>query len=100
MKFLQFALTALILTLGGCAYPTSSIEQGAAQSNLRLINAPIGAQVLVDGRKVGERTKTRADDFPVSAGHHLVEIMVGESVNSKREYFVGAGSIVEIGVER
>ena len=89
-------LCAAALTLCGCAYPTSSIEQGVELCHLRFIDSPIGAQIIVDGRLVGVRT----DDHPVLAdvapGKHVIDEVSNGQALVHREYDVGAGSTLEI----
>jgi hypothetical protein len=84
------------LALGACAYPTSSIEQGAAQGRLRFADAPVGAQILVDGRGYGARTGADPVFVEVDQGKHVVEETSGGQVLFHAEYDVGAGATVEV----
>jgi hypothetical protein len=85
-----------VLALSGCAYPTSSIEQDTPPGHLKIVDAPPGARLVVDGRVIGERTGAKADTYAVSTGPHTIEETMDGRVILHREYMVGAGSTIEI----
>ena len=97
MKVLALAVAAVALS--GCAYPTSSISQGAETSHFRLAG-PLGAMISVDGRPRGSVEDVKKPLIvDVDAARHVVEVTVGGRVTLHREYEIGAGSTVEIRVE-
>ncbi len=94
MKTLATLFAAGLLV--GCAYPQSSIEQGAPTGHLRFVGPP-GGVIRIDGADHGA-----IGDHPVvvdvAPGRHVVsEIIGGKTID--RDYEVGAGSTVEIGGE-
>jgi hypothetical protein len=95
-----FILAALALILAGCTYPTSSIEQGAEAGHLKFADGPIGTSLLIDGRERGVRSDGKPVILDVAPGKHVVQEVVGGRVLLHREYDVGAGSTVEVGIDR
>ena len=85
------------LSLCGCAYPTSSIEQGSEPGHLRFVDAPIGASISIDGQARGVTNAKGPTVIDVRPGKHMVEEMVGGRIVFQRDYEVGAGSTIEIG---
>lgn len=84
------------LASAGCAYPTSSIEQGAARGHLRFPDVPTSAQVIVDGRSYGAPKNPDAMIVDVEAGKHVVDVVSGAQTLVHAEYEVDAGSTVEV----
>ncbi|HTK35552.1 MAG TPA: hypothetical protein VL358_09735 [Caulobacteraceae bacterium] len=93
MKIAAISLAAL--SLAGCAYPVSSIGQGAEAGHLRFVG-PAGLAVRVDGQDRGALADTRSLIVDVSPGRHLVEEISSGRVVLHREYEIGTGSTVEI----
>jgi len=93
MKIAAVSLAAL--TLAGCAYPASSISQGAEAGHLRFVG-PAGLAVRVDGQDRGALPGAQPLVIDVNPGRHLVEEVSSGKVVLHREYEVGAGSTVEI----
>jgi hypothetical protein len=90
---------AAALTLCGCEYPASSIQQGTEAGHLKFADAPIGASVVVDGQQRGVRSDAAHPVMlDVAPGKHVVEEVYGGRVLFHREYFVGAGTTLEIGI--
>ncbi len=87
-----------LFALAGCAYPHSTVVQQTPGARVHLSNAPLGAAVTVDGQIAGYRTEKKLDIMDVQPGRHLIQITSGGRVLMSKEYFFGAGSIVEIGV--
>ena len=94
MKYLTLCIAALALC--GCAYPTSSIEQGSEPGHLRFSDSPIGAQISVDGQSRGVRADAQPLVLDVAPGKHSVEEVANGQVLFHRDYDVGAGSTLEI----
>jgi hypothetical protein len=89
---------AALLTAGlaGCAYPTSTITQGADTGRLKFTGPP-GAGIRIDGRDRGIVSKDSPLIVDVPAGRHRIEeIIEGRSILD-RNYEVGAGSTLDIG---
>lgn len=93
MKIAATSLAAL--SLGGCAYPVSSISQGVEAGHLRFVG-PAGLAIRVDGEDRGALPDTRPLIVDVSPGRHLVEEISSGRVVLHREYEIGAGSTVEV----
>jgi len=91
-----FLIAGMALALAGCAYPTSSIQQGQALGHVRMVDAPVGTQLVVDGRVRGTRSAEKADVFDVEPGRHVIEQTLGGRVLLRKEYLIGAGSVIEI----
>ena len=89
-------LFAAAISLSGCAYPTSSVEQGAVQSRLIFSAAPVGTSISVDGRERGLQTRAKPLVVDVDPGKHMVEESISGQVVFRAEYYVGAGSTVEV----
>lgn len=94
MKSPLLCIAALVLS--GCAYPTSSIEQGSEQGHLSFSDIPVGAQISIDGRLIATRTDSRALVFNVPSGKHVVEEISSGQILFHREYDVGAGSTLDV----
>jgi hypothetical protein len=94
MKLLVLCMAAMALC--GCAYPTSSVVQGAEAGHLRFADSPIGAQITIDGRAVGARTDDRPVVYDVPPGRHVIQAGSGGNLLFQREYDVGAGSTLDI----
>lgn len=95
MKKILFA-GGLGLALAGCAYPQSSVEQGLAQAQFRIVEAPKGSLIVIDGRAVGERSARPVDMFLVEPGAHTVEERLDGRVLLHKAYSVDAGATVEV----
>ena len=85
------------LSLCGCAYPTSSIEQGSEPGHLRFVDAPVGALISIDGQLSGGINTKGPTLIAVRPGKHTVEEVVDGRIVFRREYEVDAGSKIEIG---
>lgn len=92
---LAVALLCGALT-SGCVqnYPSREVTQGAAQATLVVMNAPLGARIIVDGREVGVVGQTPG--IPVSAGRHEVTIEAAGQRLHSQAVFVSAGARVEV----
>ncbi len=86
-----YLLIALLL-LSGCSWfhrkppppdPTELIVTGA----------PVGSTLFIDGAQVGQPTQAsnRTQTLRVSAGTHVVEVKVGDSVRYREDTYVAAG---------
>jgi hypothetical protein len=90
------SICAALLALAGCAYPTSTVEQGAERGHLRFTDAPVGAQVRVDGQARGARTGADVLVVDVEPGKHLIEETSDGRILVHADFEVGAGSTVEV----
>lgn len=88
-------IVVAVCGLGGCAYPTSSISQGAELGHL-IFTGPVGAGVRVDGRDRGVISASGPMLVAVDPAKHLVEEIADGRVILHRDYDIGAGSTVEI----
>lgn len=100
---LPFLLTiAATLSLVGCAsYPTSSVNQGAADAGIWISGAPVGAQVRVSGAVMGP-ANTFADAghaVRLEPGRHEVEILSANGeIISRQVVMLSAGAKYEVRV--
>jgi hypothetical protein len=96
MKYLIISM--IVLALAGCAgpYVATSVEQGTAQGTLRFADVPIGALILVDGKQRASRLGEEPVVVEVEPGKHLVEETNNRQIQFHSEYYVGAGSTVEV----
>ncbi len=83
-------------SLCGCAYPASSISQGAEDGHLRF-QGPAGARIRIDSQDRGVIADGRATVIDVSPGRHRVEESAGGHKIVDQPYEVGAGSTLDIG---
>lgn len=102
MRLPSLLTIAAILSLVGCAsYPTSSVNQGAADASIWISGAPIGAQVRVAGAVLGPAS-TFADAghaAKLEPGRHEVEIVsVSGEVISRQVVMLAAGAKYEVRV--
>lgn len=90
----------ILATLCGCAYPTSSIVQGADSSGIFVVSAPLAAHLFVDGRDVGEAASFdgKKSFFAVDPGQHRVAVQGSGGSLYDRTVYVGVGSRVSIKV--
>ena len=102
MRTPLFLAVAASITLVGCAsYPTSSVNQGAADAGIWISGAPSGAQVRVAGAVIGP-VAAFGDSQHVARlepGRHEVEILApnGE-VLSRQVVMLSAGAKYEVRV--
>lgn len=95
-KLLLAALISGALATG-CVqnYAQREVAQGAAPGSLLIMNAPVGAVVLIDGRTAGVATPA---GVPITPGRHEVVVQAnGQSIHSQA-VFVAAGSRTEVRV--
>jgi hypothetical protein len=99
----RLLLAAIATLVAGCAYPVSTVQQGAEQSALFVPNAPAGAVVEVDGMSLGAAIAADGKKpaiLPVTAGKHRVVVRgVGGPLFDK-DIYVGAGSKVAVELAR
>jgi hypothetical protein len=93
MKVLIAPIAALLLA--GCAYPVSSIGQGADPGHLRFAG-PAGLSIRVDGQDRGALQDAKPIVVDVAPGRHTVEEVSAGRVVLHREYEVGAGSTIDV----
>lgn len=93
---------ALALALAGCAYPVSTVEQGAAASGLYVRFAPAGATLEVDGAPAGQVVvfDGKKAVYPVAPGKHRVVVRGAGGVVFDKDIYVGAGSKVAVEISR
>jgi hypothetical protein len=87
----KFALIALLL-LSGCGWFHRK-PPPADPSELVVTGAPAGAILVVDGTAMGhpEEANDRTQVLRVTAGAHLVEVKVGDSIVYRENTYVSAG---------
>ena len=92
MKTIACALFLTIL-LGACAYPSTTIRQGAA-TELYVPHAPADAVLLVDGKSAGPAAyyDGKKRSYPVEPGTHIVLITGSGGTLLQKSIYVGAGS--------
>lgn len=90
------------LSLPGCAsYPTSMVNQGAADAGIWVSGAPAGAQVRVAGAILGPATSfaNSRNTVALEPGRHEIEIVSpGGGVVSRQVVVLSAGAIYEVRV--
>ena len=84
---------AALAMLCGCAYPTSSIQQGV-RTELYVPHAPADARLAVDGKAMGPTTSSngKALSYQVEPGTHTVLITGSNGPLLQKSVYVGAGS--------
>jgi hypothetical protein len=94
------AAVAAACVLGACAMPASKVESGAARPTLRLIGAPAGSSLVLDGATVGP-----ADAYDgihqvltVEEGGHLVEVRQGGALLVSKKVFASTGESIKVDV--
>jgi hypothetical protein len=95
MKSFLMALALAACALEGCAYPSSSINQGAEQGHLRFVGSG-EVNIAIDGKDRGPIMLSPPTVIDVSPGKHLVSASRGSQMLFKREYEVGASSTIDI----
>lgn len=92
------ALVVGSVTLAGCAYPVSSVVQGAPASAIYFPNAEPGTLIYVDGASAGEAIgyDGKKAVLVVSTGMHHVVLRRGEINTYDGSVFVGSGSRISI----
>jgi hypothetical protein len=89
-----------LLLLSGCAYPMSSVMQGADGGSLFFPRAVAGVRVFVDGTDMGEATTYdgQLNVLGVAVGPHRVALRQGGTILYDRQVYVGAASRLAIEV--
>lgn len=90
------ACAALLLSVGGCAYPTSKTEQGGVSSSLSFAGLPPSASISVDGAAIGMAGDYASKVLAVSPGTHRVVVQNGGQVLVDRDVYVGRDSTVKV----
>ena len=93
------AVLTLALTLCGCAYPVTSIDQGSAPAVLYVPIAPPGAALIVDGLPSGLASAFNGKNdavLPVAPGKRHVVVRTASGVVFDKHIYVGAGSKVAV----
>jgi hypothetical protein len=101
MNPFRWALVALsAASLGACAYPVATVEQGNVSTSLYFPDAPVGAHVMIDGADAGEAIlfDGRKTVLTVTPGKHHVVIPGGAAPLYDQSVYVGAGSRLAIKV--
>lgn len=98
MRATAFLALAALALAAGCSYPSTTVQQGAANSSVYFTGVPAGARAFVDGRDMGEAAGYDGAKavLVVEPGPHQVTVRSGETVVYDKPVFVGAGSQVEI----
>jgi hypothetical protein len=95
MKPFLIALAFAACGIEGCAYPTSSIDQGAEQGHLRFIGSG-EVNIAIDGTDRGLIMLSPPTIIDVAPGKHAISASHGSQVLFKRDYEVGSGSTIDI----
>lgn len=82
--------------LAGCVqnYATREVAQGAAPATVAILNAPVGARVLIDGRDVGD--VAQASQYGLTPGRHDVVVQVNGRTIHSQAVFASAGARLEV----
>lgn len=85
----------------GCAYPTSTVEQGTLPGQIFFQYAPVNSRVILDGRDVGIATVYDGNSavLSVTPGPHHVEIVLGGQTIYDQEIYVGSNVRMPIEVQ-
>jgi hypothetical protein len=89
-----------VLLLSACAYPMSSVMQGADGGSLFFPRAAAGVRVYVDGTDMGEAIvyDGQKNVLGVAVGPRRVALRQGGTTLYDRQVYVGAGSRLAIEV--
>jgi hypothetical protein len=83
--------------LTACAYPNSTIEQGAENGLFTFPAAPGDAHVILDGQDAGPVGAFQgANALAVKPGTHRVILSRGGDTLLDKKYYVGAGAKVVV----
>lgn len=98
MTLVRTIACALIFLVASCAYPITTVDQGAESASLYFTGAPPNARVLVDGADAGEAAlfDGRRHVLVVSPGRHVVRVMLGDTELYANDIYAGAGVRQEV----
>ena len=101
MRSIVFALALAATSLGGCAYPVSTVEQGGALSGVYFPGAPIGSVAYVDGASSGDASTFdgRKAVLTLPSGTHRIVVKAGSAILVDQVVYVGEGQRVSIKVQ-
>ncbi len=93
-----------LLGLGSicCKVPNTTVQTVDGRSTLRVVGAPAGAILCLDGKPVGNAVAFAGDPnvLSVEPGTHLIEIRSGGSTLLSQRVFFGGGEMRSIIVPR
>ena len=84
--------------LAGCAYPTETVTQGGQTSAIIFSGFPENANILINGRTVGETGDYDGTDqsLAVPTGTHNVVVTQGGRTLLEKRVYVGRNSTTTI----
>lgn len=101
MRYVRALMAGLLACgLASCStsYPDSAVTQGASASAIKVVGAPAGAKLFIDGIDYGLVSELSKDQaVSVTPGRHRVELTTNLGSAIAKDVFVGRGAIVEVG---
>lgn len=91
-----------LLSLGSvcCKMPNTTVQTVDGRSTLKLVGAPAGAVIFLDGNLVGNAEAYVGDPkvLSVEPGTHLVEVKKGGKILVSQRVFFGGGEMRSISI--
>ena len=100
-SFAKFAVALVaVSSIGGCAYPTTTVSSGSERPTVVFVNAPAGASLYVDGMHVGTATEFDgiSKALTVEPGRHHIRIVLDGVVHFERYILASSGERVRVEV--
>lgn len=96
----SIGVTATVVALAGCAMPHSQVVSGSFRPTLRLVGAPGGSQLVLDGQLIGPANQYNGINgvMSIEAGPHSVEVRQGNALLAKQRILAASGEAIAVDV--
>mgnify|MGYP006297962561 CR=1 FL=1 len=96
----EITVIGLALLLGGCVYPSESVQTLDDRPMLSIKGAPDGAVLLVDGVEMGNAAQYDGDKrvLRIEPGTHSIQVRKGDTLYHQGQVYVGSGTAKTISV--